>query len=987
MRADRVARTLAFVAATCCTLAGCATQPDRGSGEGVPATPRMTPGRSDVQELILSQPLAFQPNLGQTAAGIRFLAHAPGATLALGARRGALVLARPRHGGDSERSVLAFTFAGARRSPQLAGVRRLPGDVNYFSGTKTHWRTGVGRYAGVSYRGLWTGIDAEFHGSRGRLEYDFRIAPGATPRRIGLRFPGVSSARIQRSGALALALPGGGVVRELPPVAYQAIGGRRHAVSSRFAVSRSGVVRFTVGAYDRSRTLVIDPQLVYSTYLGDGGNDQANSVAVDASGHIYVAGTTDAGAATPFPTSAGTYQAANAGHTDAFVAELDPSATGAAQLVYSSYLGGAGDDQAFRLALGPGGRIAVTGRTDSAGATPFPTSAGAYQSANAGGRDAFVAVLDPSAAGTAQLVYSSYLGGGGDDLATGLAIDAGGHVFVAGQTGSTAFPTTAGAYQTATAAPSGGDSAFVSELDPSASGTAQLAYSTYLGNDTETYATQLAIARGGIYVVGQTNAGGATPFPTSSGALQATAAGGIDAFAAKLDPSATGAAQLAYSTYFGGGGNDIPTGLAVDASGHLFLAGSTSSTGPTPLPTTTGAFQTTNNGGATGSDAFVTELDPSATGTAQLVYSTYLGGGGDDYGGAVAPTADGQIYVVGPTQSAGATPFPTSSDAYQGADAGSTDAFVTRLDPSASGAGQLSYSSYLGGSRDDVPLALALDPSGDLYVDVVGATLLKAVASPFPTSPGAYQATSPGGNQAAFVTKLYAGPPPHNTAGPVITGGAAFDTQSSCDPGTWTGTPAFTYSWQVDGTPNGATERQYAPVAADVGHELSCRVTATNPAGQATADSTALTVAETRPVNLTAPSIRGTAAVGDTLSCDPGTWSNVPDLAERWLRDGAVITDATGATYDVADADAGHQLVCRVTATNGHGTTHVDSAAVAIADGGGPRPPTTGTPGVTTTYLPARRSAAIRMRPAGQATPRSRSSGSAMACRSTGRSR
>jgi hypothetical protein len=405
-------------------------------------------------------------------------------------------------------------------------------------------------------------------------------------------------------------------------------------------------------------------------------------------------------------------------------------------LSYSTYLGGSGDESSSGIALDASGDAYVAGVTSD---TNFPTTSGAFQTTYGGGPlNVFVTKLNPTGS---ALIYSTYLGGNSNDIGRGIAVDASGNAYVTGSTQSANFPTTLGAFQTVFNG--GPNDAFVTELNPTGSA---LVYSTYLGGNSggnsDNQGRGIAVdASGNAYVTGITQS---TNFPTTPGAFQTTYGGssGDNAIVTKLNP--TGSA-LVYSTYLGGSGNgssdgDIGAGIAVDASGNAYVTGATNST---DFPTTPGAFQTTYSAGR--EDAFVTKLN--STGSA-LVYSTYLGGSGDVYpagqgGSGIALDASGNAYVVGTTAS---TNFPTTTGAYQTTYGGGLqDCFVTKLNSTGSA---LVYSTYLGGNSNEGSSGIAVDASGNAYV--TGGTQ----STNFPTTPAAFQTTSGGGIQDAFVTKL-----------------------------------------------------------------------------------------------------------------------------------------------------------------------------------------------------------------------------------------
>jgi uncharacterized repeat protein (TIGR01451 family) len=469
-------------------------------------------------------------------------------------------------------------------------------------------------------------------------------------------------------------------------------------------------VGFAVAGYDATKPLIIDPVLVYSTYLGGSQDEQVSGLAVDAAGNVYVAGSTnsrDFPVANAFqPTVDNNFSSFN----DLFITKLD--ATGTA-LLYSTYLGGSGDDTCGGLAADRSGNVYVTGYTFS---TNFPL-ANALQSY--GGRtDAFVTKLTPAGG----LAYSTYLGGSDDDGGSGIAADALGNAYVAGFTDSTNFPTRNPLQPFL----NGGRNAFIVKIDTTATGAASLVYSTFLGGSTADEGRAIAMdAAGNIYVTGKTSSDN---FPTTAGVAQPARAGGDDVFISKVN--ANGA--LLYSTYLGGGSDDAGNGITTDSAGNVYVTGETDSD---DFPTTPGAFQTTCD--CFDDDVFVTKLN--AAGNA-LVYSTFLGGEGDDDGNAIAVDAAGNTYVVGDVQQG----FPTTPGAFDTIYGGGKDVSVTKLNVDGTA---LLYSTYLGGGGSDGGFKIIVDTTGNAYVTGFA-------GAGFPITPGAVQAVFGGGNRDAFVTKL-----------------------------------------------------------------------------------------------------------------------------------------------------------------------------------------------------------------------------------------
>jgi len=452
--------------------------------------------------------------------------------------------------------------------------------------------------------------------------------------------------------------------------------------------------------------------LTYSTYLNGSGDDLGYGIALDASGNAYVTGSTTS---PNFPTTAGAFDT-TVSSTDVFVTKFNPAGSAP---VYSTYLGGGLYDEGRGIAVDADGNAYVTGYTTSSN---FPTTVGAFHTTLVGQFDAFVTKLNPTGS---ALVYSTYLGGNGGEYGNGIAVDAAGNAYVTGETGSTDIVATAGAFQST---PGGQTDVFVAKLNPAGSA---LIYFTYLGGADGDAGSGIALdASGNAYVMGYTSS---SNFPTTTGALQTTFAGGFyDAFVTKLDPAGS---TLVYSTYLGGSGRDIGNAIAVDTDGNAYVTGSTESV---DFPRTLGAFQTTIAG--TGStNAFVTKLDAAG---AALVYSTYLSGGRGETGNGIAVDTAGNAYVTGLTASIN---FPVTRGAFQPNFGGVDDVFVTKLNAAGSA---LVYSTYLGGTNVDVGSGIAVDATRNAYV--AGYTR----STDFRTTAGAFQSAFGGGTFDAFVAKI-----------------------------------------------------------------------------------------------------------------------------------------------------------------------------------------------------------------------------------------
>jgi hypothetical protein len=658
-------------------------------------------------------PLDFEANRGQSDPQVRFLARGPGYTLFLTATEAVMVLPKPvtppataetTPAGSSapEASVLRMQLVGANPSAAIAGQQELPGKSNYFKGNDSaKWVTNVPHFSRVTYQGVYPGVDLVYYGSGQRqLEYDWVVAPGANPSVIRLAYQGAEGLRLDEQGNLVVQTASGEMVQHAP-LLYQEVNGVRQNIAGRFVLD-AGQVGVAIGAYDASRTLVVDPTLSYSTYLGGTGTDQANGIGIDSAGNTYIAGRTTS---TNFPTANALYNTYQGGPVEAFVSKL--SADGQT-LLYSTYLGGStgggsGANVANGIAVDAAGNAYVTGNTQS---QDFPTFH-AFQ-ANLGrinGSNAFLTKL--STDGSA-LLYSSYLGGTGGDVGKAIAVDSNGRAYVTGSTTSSDFPTRNPLQSNKI----GFQDAFVAKFDPSQSGFSSLIYSTYYGGNSVSGNGIAVDANGDAFVTGTT---GSTVLRTTANAYQSQIHGfNNNAFIAEFNPSDS---DLLYGSFFGGTGTvgategDVAYGIALDGAGNASITGSTTSS---DFPTKGSPVQPTYGGGQ--HNAFVAKFDTTqASGPDTLVYSTYLGGGGDDVGKAIAVDATGDAYVTGSTTSSGSTPFPTTVYADQPALGGdsATNMFVTELNVTGS---ELVYSSYLGGNMDDEGMGIAVDNAGNAYV-------------------------------------------------------------------------------------------------------------------------------------------------------------------------------------------------------------------------------------------------------------------------------
>jgi uncharacterized repeat protein (TIGR01451 family) len=663
---------------------------------------------SAAKAALLNLPLSFEP----AANANQFLVRGSGYRLLLTPSQATIAV--DNHGREK---ILSLKLKGANVSARSEALNPLPGKRNYLIGNDpAEWRTDVPTYAGVRYDEVYPGISVFYYGRQDRLEYDFKIAPGADPQAIRLTFSRKLKPRIAANGDLTLQFAGG-ELREPNPTIYQELAGERRPVAGRYVIAGKREVAFEVGAYDQALPLVIDPVLVYSTYLGGSGDDLGSSIAIDSNNNVYIAGTTNS---VNFPTQGPAFPN-KAGLSDIFVTKINAAGNA---IVYSTYVGGSGLDRGDGIAIDGSGNAYVVGRVDSS-STNFPTTPGVIGPTYRGGDFDGVA-FKLNALGNA-LVYSTYIGGEDNDSTEGVAVDSVGNAYLTGGTRSQGFPVTGTGFQFTR---SGDTDAYLMKLNSTATG---LLYSTFLGGAGTDRGSGVAIdGNGNAYIAGYTSS---QDFPTES-AFQNSFGGSFDAFIAKVDTNASGAASLVFCTYLGGTGDDKAFGIAIDSgANNVFVTGQTSSNNLPLLNPAQPAF-----GGSF--DAFIAKI--SSTGA--KVYTTYLGGTGDDRGTGIKVNAAGEAYVTGFTSS---TNFPTVTP-LQISNGGGFDAFVAKLNSAGSA---FLYSTYLGGSANESNVTavtstnpIGLDTASNAYV--TGFTS----STNFPTVSPLQPANA--GGQDAFLVKI-----------------------------------------------------------------------------------------------------------------------------------------------------------------------------------------------------------------------------------------
>jgi hypothetical protein len=655
-------------------LAGCASRPDervapRDIGPSVAAFAPTEVVRTGLERL----PVSFVANHGRWDPRASWVAAGTEATAYFvdGGVRWALT-------DDEGGWALDQLLVGARAARPTAPVVAT-GIVSYLGDQSA---AGLPTATELTLDQAWPGVDVLWSGTRGHIEATYRLAPGADPAQVQVAWRGAESVTVTSDGRLSVTTP----VRsfqEDAPRAFQDVAGRRVPVDVAYQLVGPDTYGFRLGGYDPTLPLIIDPAvLLHAGFLGGDGNEAGYDIALDGAGNAYVTGSTTSTAAT-FPETPGVIQAASGGVTDAFVAKVNAAGS---TLLYATFLGGSDADYGRAIAVDGDGNAYLAGET---GSTNFPT-ANAIQAANGGIRDAFVVKLNP--AGSA-LVYATYLGGESLEDGRALAVDGAGNAYVTGYTTSSNFPTV-NALQATNA---GNGDAFVVKLNPAGSA---LAYATFLGGTGNDVASGIALdGIGDAYVTGSTVS---SAFPTAS-PLQAAHAGGGDAFVVKLNPAGS---ALVYASYLGGAASDAGYDIAVDSPGNAYVTGFTTS----PNFPTANAFQAANAGG---NDAFVAKINPAGS---ALVYSTLLGGTGSDIAYGIAVDAAGTASIAGETSSTAAT-FPETPGVFQAASGGFVDAFVAKIADQALASPTITTQSSAGGPvgtpvRDVATLAGGANPTG-----------------------------------------------------------------------------------------------------------------------------------------------------------------------------------------------------------------------------------------------------------------------------------
>ncbi len=677
----------------------------------------------------------FVANEGQVASpAVKYYARTFGGTV-YALADGKIVYSLPKYeaGKTTGSAVITEILRGAFQSGPSGAGKSLSKVSSFIGGQPEKWKSNLPVFDKVDFGEVYEGVNLLLSARGNNVEKIFVLSPGADPREIALGFEGVSGVEIMPDGKLELqtAL---GAVYFTRPVAWQIDArGKSLPVAVDYAMGEDGQIGFELSSYDPGNILVIDP-LLASTFIGGGGSDAVQAMAIDSQTNVYVAGYTDS---SDFPVTNTPYSSVPAGLQDVFVSKFN---AGLGTLAASTYIGGSSNDQATALGVAADGRVWVAGYTES---TNFPAPGTPMFSANRGGRDAFVTILS---ADLSSLDQATYLGGSNTDYAAAIAMDNSSlRQYVVGYTESRNFLPVITGYRTNYV---GARDAFVVLFS---NNVGSLTAGTFLGGTNTDEAAAVVVktvnSTNYLYVAGSTSS---TNFPVINAYKRIYGGGPGDAFVSRLGLTLT---NLIASTFLGGTSNDAATAIDVDVSNRVYVAGYTTSTNFSRNLTNNVYLAGFTNASRGAQDIFVSCLTNNLT---NLYASTYIGGTGDDVAKCLAVGGHSSfesgidsatrtyVYLAGYTASAN---FPTTRTAYDRNYHGGEDAFLLRLDGPLT---NMHASTYLGGVTNDRALALALAPDSNTLF-VAGVT---ASSNDFPATDAAYRNVFSGGADDGFVAKM-----------------------------------------------------------------------------------------------------------------------------------------------------------------------------------------------------------------------------------------
>jgi len=671
---------------------------------------------------------------------------------------------------EIEIQSIVTKFVGANDNVKIEGLGILPNINNYYIGNDpNNWYTEVPNYKAVLFKNLYSGIDLKFYSNKNTLKYDFIVSPEADPSDIKISYEGIDDLILTADGNIKIKTKLCQIIEEKPFI-YQKINGVLNKIDGQYEIIDNYDFCFKLNErFNPSIPLVIDPTLLYSTYLGGNNYEIGEEISADSSGYVYVVGDTDS---TNFPTQ-NPYQGTLAGTTDAFITKMHPSTN---TLIYSTYLGGSNFDYGSSIGIDSDGYASIAGTTYS---NDLPVFAAHFPNLN-GIQDAYVARLNP----TGTMIFCTYLGGSNWEWGLDIAVDPSGTSYVIGYTDSSDFPTS-NPYDPFY---NGGFDIFISKFDPPGG---ILLFSTFLGGSNHEIGTGIDFdINGNALIVGYT---WSTNFPVTGNAYDSSYNGGADICLATIDTVTGGSGALSYGSYIFGTADDVAYDIANNGTNIFYVTGETASTQANFFPITSNAYQQFLQGSR---DAFFFKLDTAQPPANQMLYCTYLGGqtggAGHDSGKSIELDSNNNAYIAGVTE---CSDFPLVNPL--GSYNGGNEAFASLFDPTQSGSASLLDSTYIGGSNHDEGYGIAIDSIDNAFV--TGLTY----STDFPTL-NPYQ-TSNAGNSDAFVTHIgvpgnYPPQKPMTPIGPIsgkINVQYPYETSSTDQDGDLM---RFGWDWDGDGT-------------------------------------------------------------------------------------------------------------------------------------------------------------------------------------------